>query len=179
MNPGPFGMVQTGIPFGEVNAVKRWIGIETPIQKPASEHPRRPILGFSCPRSEVSGRRVWQLFEQRFVTAEAFFSEHFVLNYCPLAFVENSGRNRTPDKLLPNEKTQLLEACDEHLSEAIHLLKPQWAIGIGGFAAARLMETCAAGIRCGQILHPSPANPTANRDWAGAATRQLQALGVW
>ena len=25
MNPGPFGMVQTGVPFGEVEAVRSWL----------------------------------------------------------------------------------------------------------------------------------------------------------
>jgi single-strand selective monofunctional uracil DNA glycosylase len=28
MNPGPFGMMQTGVPFGEINAVKNWLEID-------------------------------------------------------------------------------------------------------------------------------------------------------
>ncbi|MBQ8445463.1 MAG: single-stranded DNA-binding protein, partial [Opitutales bacterium] len=27
MNPGPFGMAQTGVPFGEIDAVQNWLGI--------------------------------------------------------------------------------------------------------------------------------------------------------
>ena len=27
MNPGPFGMAQTGVPFGEVAKVRDWLGI--------------------------------------------------------------------------------------------------------------------------------------------------------
>ena len=61
MNPGPFGMAQTGVPFGEVAAVRDWMGIQAPIDKPEHEHPKRPIDGFHCQRSEVSGRRLWGL----------------------------------------------------------------------------------------------------------------------
>lgn len=179
MNPGPFGMVQTGIPFGEVAAVKRWLRLETRVDKPAQEHPRRPVEGFNCRRSEVSGRRLWQLFEDRFKTAEAFFQEHFVLNYCPLAFMEASGRNLTPDKLPAAERAEVLRLCDEHLREAIRLLRPEYAVGVGGFAAERLKESCGAEVRCAQILHPSPANPAANRGWAAAAAGQLRELRIW
>ncbi len=59
MNPGPWGMAQTGVPFGEVSLVGRWLGIDGVVGKPAREHPKRPVTGFSCSRSEVSGRRVW------------------------------------------------------------------------------------------------------------------------
>ncbi len=30
MNPGPWGMAQTGIPFGEINAVRDWMKINAP-----------------------------------------------------------------------------------------------------------------------------------------------------
>src|SRR4051812_27145124 len=99
MNPGPFGMAQTGVPFGEVAAVRDWLKIQTPIQKPAREHPKRPVEGFDCPRSEVSGRRLWGLFAQKFSSADKFFREHFVVNYCPLGFFSESGSNITPDKI--------------------------------------------------------------------------------
>ena len=180
MNPGPFGMTQTGIPFGEIAAVRDWLGIAGKVLKPPQEHPRRLVDGFACTRSEVSGKRLWGLFADRFGTAGNFFAEHLVLNYCPLAFLEDTGRNRTPDKLEPREKKALFAACDEHLRAAIMALKPQWAIGIGGFASSRLAEVLAAnGTRLGQILHPSPANPSANREWGKIVTRQLREQGVW
>ena len=59
MNPGPFGMAQTGVPFGDVGMVKGFLGIEGTVTKPEREHPDRPVLGFSCPRGEVSGQRLW------------------------------------------------------------------------------------------------------------------------
>ncbi|MEW6159890.1 MAG: uracil-DNA glycosylase family protein [Verrucomicrobiota bacterium] len=180
MNPGPFGMVQTGIPFGEICAVRDWMRLEAPIRQPKWQHPKRPIEGFSCRRSEVSGQRLWGLFAQRFGTAEKFFAEHFVVNFCPLAFLEASGRNRTPDKIQADEVAPLFAACDEHLAKVVSILEPEWVIGIGGFAAERAALNVNAGkIGVGQILHPSPANPAANRDWAGLVTAQLRKLGVW
>lgn len=179
MNPGPFGMVQTGIPFGEVHAVKHWLGIQTPVGKPPAEHPRRPVEGFDCRRSEVSGRRLWGLFAARFQSASAFFADHFVLNYCPLAFMEASGRNLTPDQLPAQMQRELFALCDAHLAEAMHILQPEWGIGVGSFAAKRLEEVGGQPLRRGQILHPSPANPLANRDWNGTVLRQMQAIGAW
>jgi len=181
MNPGPFGMVQTGIPFGEIAAVRDWLKISAPIALPAAAHPRRPVLGYDCPRSEVSGRRLWKLFAERFGTPETFFAGHFVANYCPLAFVSVTGSNVTPDKLAPSERTRLAVVCDDHLRRVLEILEPEWLIGIGAFARERA-ELVASGsrIRVGQILHPSPASPKANRhDWTKTAAAELAALGVW
>jgi len=179
MNPGPFGMVQCGVPFGEIEAVRNWMGIEAPVEQPALENPKRPVEGFACTRSEVSGRRLWGLFRERFDTAEAFFAEHFVANYCPLAFFDQA-RNLTPDKLPAAEAAPLYAACDEHLKALVAALQPEWVIGVGGFAEARAAQVLGGmKVRIGRVLHPSPASPAANRDWAGAATRQLNALGVW
>jgi single-strand selective monofunctional uracil DNA glycosylase len=180
MNPGPFGMAQTGVPFGEITAVRDWLRIEAAVSRPEIEHPKRPVTGFACLRSEVSGQRLWGLFAKRFGAAESFFREHFVLNYCPLAFIEETGRNRTPDKLRPAEKAALFAACDAHLRLAIAALQPEWIVGVGDFARQRAAEVFAKEEpRLGQILHPSPASPAANRDWPGTVTRQLEALGIW
>ena len=180
MNPGPFGMVQTGIPFGEVTMVRSWLGIEATIAAPEQQHPRRPISGFGCRRSEVSGRRLWGLFAQRFTSPDRFFAEHVVLNYCPLAFIEASGRNRTPDKLARHEKIAVLRVCDEHLREVVAALKPEWLIGVGEFAYARAEQVFSkAQLKLGKIPHPSPANPAANRNWAEMASRKLELLGIW
>ena len=180
MNPGPFGMAQTGVPFGEIVAVRDWLGIQAAIERPPNEHPKRPVMGFNCTRSEISGQRLWGLFAKRFGVAETFFQEHMVMNYCPLAFVEASGRNRTPDKLPPGERTALFVACDEHLREIVRVLEPEWIIGIGDFAGKRARDAIAhPPPRVGQILHPSPACPASNNNWAGTATAQLRALGVW
>ncbi|HIG28352.1 MAG TPA: single-strand selective monofunctional uracil-DNA glycosylase [Verrucomicrobiales bacterium] len=180
MNPGPFGMVQTGIPFGEIRAVTEWMKIERGVEKPAREHFKRPIEGFNCKRSEVSGRRLWGLFEERFPDAGDFFKDHFVANFCPLAFLEGSGRNRTPDKLPSSEMAPVYQACNQHLQQIVDILKPDWVIGVGGFAEKRAQTLFdPEKIQIGRILHPSPASPAANRGWAEQAESQLVQLGVW
>jgi single-strand selective monofunctional uracil DNA glycosylase len=205
MNPGPWGMAQTGVPFGEVSAVRDWLGISAPVGRPSREHPKYPVDGYACKRSEVSGRRLWGLFKERFGRPESFFEDHFVVNYCPLLFIETHGsatspskngkegaRNLTPDKLSPVLRAPLYEACDAHLRALIRALSPQYVIGIGNFAEGRIAaaanpraeDQAVAGlgsfsIKTGKILHPSPASPRSNSDWGGEATRQLQELGVW
>ena len=41
MHPGPWGMAQIGVPFGEIPAVRDWMGISTTVDKPPVEHRRR------------------------------------------------------------------------------------------------------------------------------------------
>jgi single-strand selective monofunctional uracil DNA glycosylase len=178
MNPGPFGMAQTGVPFGDVDQVRDFLGIEASVGRPASEHPKRPIHGFSCARHEVSGTRLWGAIAAHFGTAQRFFASHFVANYCPLLFLEESGRNRTPDKLPALEREPLYRACDRHLRRLVEVLEPTWVVGVGAFAESRAREVLGASVRVGRILHPSPASPRAQRDWAGQARRELREQGV-
>ena len=179
MNPGPWGMAQTGVPFGEVAAVRDWIGIEEPVKRPADEHPKRPVEGFACKRSEVSGQRLWGLFRDRYGAPGKFFKQHYVANYCPLVFMTESGKNHTPDQLPKSERQPLDAACDKHLAELLELTAPEWAVGVGKYAEARLKRVASDTVRVTTVLHPSPASPAANRGWAEAATRQLEAAGVW
>lgn len=179
MNPGPFGMAQTGVPFGEIAAVRDWLGLAGTVGKPAQENPKKLVEGFACKRGEVSGQRLWGLFRERFGTPEAFFAEHFVANYCPLVFFED-GRNLTPDKLPAAEAGPLQAACDAHLRRMVEALQAEWVIGVGAWAEKRAMLALdGLPVRFGRILHPSPASPAANRGWAPAATKQLVELGIW
>jgi len=180
MNPGPWGMAQTGVPFGAVSPVREWLGIDgEPIGKPPREHPKRPIEGFACRREEVSGVRLWGWARDRFATPERFFARFFVANYCPLLFLDAAGRNLTPDRLKAEDRRSLLEPCDRALRRTAEQLGVRHAIGIGAYAEQRAREALAGlPIEIGRILHPSPANPAANRGWAAAATRQLQDFGI-
>jgi single-strand selective monofunctional uracil DNA glycosylase len=179
MNPGPFGMAQTGVPFGDIGFVRDWLGIEEPVGKPAIEHPKRPVLGFACPRSEVSGTRLWGAIAEHYRRPERFFAERFIANYCPLVFIEKTGRNRTPDKLPAREREPLFAVCDAHLRRLVDIFQAEWVVGIGAFAEGRAREALAnREIRIGRILHPSPANPRAQRDWSGTAGRELKAMGL-
>jgi single-strand selective monofunctional uracil DNA glycosylase len=182
INPGPFGMAQTGVPFGEIAAVRDWMKLDAPIGRPAVEHPKRPVQGLACPRSEVSGKRLWGLFAGRFGSCEDFFQRHFVVNYCPLSFLGVSGGNITPDKLPASEAEPLDRICGGHLRKVLEILRPQWIIGVGDFAEKQArLAAGGTGIRVGKILHPSPANPRANGPpgWSAKAAAQLQTLGVW
>lgn len=184
MNPGPWGMAQTGVPFGEVAAVSEWMGIHTLVATPENEHPKRPVQGFGCPRSEVSGRRLWGLFSERFPCADDFFADHFVTNFCPLVWMGETGRNITPDKLLAGEVGPVDAACRWHLAQMIKEMQPEFLIGVGVFAEKQFKATLAEYFpryegKVGKVLHPSPASPAANRGWAEAATKQLQDMGVW
>ncbi len=194
MNPGPWGMAQTGIPFGEVHAVREWLQIAQPIASPNSVHPRRPVEGLNCARSEVSGKRLWGAFHRRFRTPSRFFARHFVANYCPLLFIEHSGRNRTPDKLPKPERSALTTACDRHAAAVLTVLQPRYAIGVGRYAREQL-DRVVAGLDAGEftardawekgkpqvveLLHPSPANPRANRGWEAELHRRMRELGLW
>lgn len=180
MNPGPWGMAQTGVPFGEVAAVKDWLGIEARVDEPKGTHPKRPIQGFDCPRSEVSGRRLWGYFRSHLGEAERFAQDFVLLNYCPLIFLEESGRNRIPEKLPRSERDPLFDACDRALDNMIRELAPARVIGVGKFALQQLkaaLKRVGRDLPSDSILHPSPANPQANRGWEEKVHPILQAGG--
>jgi len=179
MNPGPWGMVQTGVPFGDVGMVRDWLGIRGRVETPPRQHPARPVRGFGCPRGEVSGRRIWGWARERFGTPARFRRRFVVLNYCPLAFLESGGRNRTPDRLAPGERERLFAICDEALRETVRVLRPRFVVGVGRFAEARVRQAL-AGVDFvpGHAPHPSPANPAAHRDWARQMDAALDDVGV-
>lgn len=184
MNPGPFGMMQTGVPFGEVATVRDWLGVEGPVSTPAEEHPKRRVEGFSCRRSEVSGARLWGWARSRFGTPERFFARAFVWNWCPLGFLDAGGRNLTPDKLPRTERAALEAICDGALDKVVTALEVRRVIAVGAFAEGavrRALESRGSGnatVAVTRIPHPSPASPAANRDWAGQVDAALAAAGL-
>ncbi|MBD3240275.1 MAG: single-stranded DNA-binding protein [Chitinivibrionales bacterium] len=181
MNPGPWGMVQNGIPFGDTPSVRDWLHITGTVGKPARPHPKRPVVGFACDRREVSGKRLWGWARQRYGTPERFFKRFFVANYCPLAFFAKDGTNITPDKLRKADREALFEVCDQGLRETIEQLHPRYIIGIGTFSESRAKVVAAElgnDVVVGRISHPSPANPKANRGWAQLIEGELAELGL-
>lgn len=179
MNPGPWGMAQTGVPFGEVGHVRDWLGITGRVRKPEQEHPKRPVTGFECHRSEVSGARLWGWAKERYSEPDAFFDKFFVWNYCPLSFLLESGANYTPDKLSAEERAELYAVCDAALVRVVDAIEPSMIIGVGKFAEKRARVALGErDIPIGTVLHPSPASPIANRGWAPQAEKQLRSLGA-
>ena len=179
MNPGPWGMAQTGVPFGETAAVREFVGVTAKVGRPEPEHPKRPVEGFECAREEVSGARLWGWARDTFGTPERFFERFWVTNYCPLLFLEESGRNLTPDKIRVAERRPVLEPCDRALRRVGEILEVERVVGVGAWAekvARRVFGT--DGPRIGRVLHPSPASPAANRGWAEQARAELEAQGI-
>jgi single-strand selective monofunctional uracil DNA glycosylase len=183
MNPGPWGMAQTGVPFGDIPSVRDWLGIGGAVKQPRNAHVKHPVQGFSCGRREVSGTRFWGLMREHYGTPEAFAADAFVANYCPLMFLDGSGRNLTPDRLAPADRARLEALCDRLLLRVLTLLRPAWVVGIGAFALKRMRslaeEMPGARPRTGLIPHPSPASPLANRGWAALARAALVEQGIW
>ena len=179
MNPGPWGMAQTGIPFGEVAAVKDWLGIEAVVDTPANTHPKRPVTGFNCPRSEVSGKRIWGWARNKFSVPQNFFSRFFIANYCPLQFIESSGRNRTPNQLRAAERKALFAPCDRALRRTVEHLKPRYVVGVGRFTSERArISLNDMSVKIGGITHPSPANPKANQGWEAIIEKEFEQMGI-
>jgi len=184
MNPGPWGMAQCGVPFGEIPAVRDWLKLSFEVRKPEKEHPSRPVEGLDCKRKEVSGQRFWGLMADKFIDPDAFFKDHFVENYCPLSFMEEGGKNITPDKMPAAAVKKLYAACDVHLVKIIELLEPEWLIGIGKYAEKRLLllakqKAWGDKYQINNILHPSPASPHANRGWAPQTEKKMTELKIW
>ena len=174
MNPGPWGMTQTGVPFGDVVTVREWFHIESRLggTLPA-QHPKYPILGMACHRNEGSGSRLWRWAEQRIGTPDDFFSRFFVWNYCPLLFIAKN-RNLTPEHLSRVEAEALAIICDRALRSVVRALEPSAIVGIGRYAERRATELLGADADVRYLPHPSPANPTANKCWPELAEAALK-----
>jgi single-strand selective monofunctional uracil DNA glycosylase len=184
MNPGPFGMAQTGVPFGDVKFVSEWMKVQGEVKRPTTEHKKRPILGFDCHIREASGKRLWGWIEKRFKTPEIFFERFFIWNYCPLSFMSESGANITPDKLPKSERSELFRHCDDALIKVIGILKPKHVIGIGNFAFERIAalttenEDGTPFYEISKIAHPSPASPGTTESWEKKVEEALSSIGL-
>ena len=122
---------------------------------------------------------MWEWVANRFGTSDAFLKRFFVWNWCPLVFLEEGGRNRTPDKLDVASRRLLESVCDAALREVVDALRPKGVIGVGGFARKRAAIALAEyDLPIHQILHPSPASPAANRGWAPQIEKQLEDIGL-
>lgn len=180
MNPGPFGMLQTGVPFGDIVSVTEYLKIDNRVGSPAVEHPGRPVMGMYIKRREISGSRLWGLMASRYPDATGFARENCVMNYCPLGFLspEKTAKNITPDKLCVSDRAPLEKLCNEYLLKVIEYVNPQHLVGVGKYAGDKLLSLNTGRHVC-SIIHPSPGNPQANNNWAGKTLAKLEELGIW
>ncbi|KAK3893820.1 hypothetical protein Pcinc_002381 [Petrolisthes cinctipes] len=177
MNPGPWGMGQTGVPFGHVDYARDWLEVKGEVTKPVNEHEKRPISGLNCKRKEVSGDRMWSLLKQLSGTPEVLFTNIFLHNYCPLYFLKDSAKNVTPPELKVHERAELEKVCNRALVQVVDLLGVEHVIGVGNYAAERARKALTnegrEDIKVSTLMHPSPVNPAANKGWANIAIKQL------
>lgn len=173
MNPGPWGMGQTGVAFGDIDKVKNYLNLSGSVTEPPTTHSKRPVYGLATTRNEVSGTRLWGIIEEIFGGACEAHSKLFVVNHCPLMMFDENGKNLTPDKLSGEAAAELMRVCDEHLAEVVQSLGAERVIGVGAYAekqAKKALSGCA--VEVSRIPHPSPASPLANRnggaDWREA-----------
>jgi single-strand selective monofunctional uracil DNA glycosylase len=186
MNPGPWGMGQTGVPFGDVELVGDWLGLRgIPVARPLGEHPKRPVLGWACTRREASGQRLWGHLKERFGTPQNALRDLLIVNHCPLLMFTETGGNVTPDKLPRARRDEIYAVCDEGLKRAARAYGPDTLIAIGRYAEERCRAVAATlpskpGVLT--IPHPSPASPLANKDggkhWRDAVDRALATAGL-
>ncbi|MEB3298809.1 MAG: single-stranded DNA-binding protein [Candidatus Sericytochromatia bacterium] len=191
MNPGPWGMGQTGIPFGDPEIVRSWMGLTGPVHNPKGARPDRPVLGLHSKRRESSGQSLYGWAMERFGTAESFFRWVFVVNYCPLLFFDENGKNVIPTDFRKGGLglREMTAWCDAALQAWIAMMEPTWVVGIGGYATARLTAALealpAAGKRhpkLASIIHPSPQTRGhwGRTGWSAYVEKQMADSGlIW
>jgi len=185
MNPGPWGMGQTGVPFGDPYIVRDWMkmGDDFEIEQPDNMTEDRPVLGFQSDKKEGSGQRLFSYIRDQFGDLEKFFDNNFILNYCPLLMFTEEGNNLTPSDLLKDDRQRVYEVCDPYIWDMIGFYDPEVLVGIGKFATERLKDVFDGGDReIVRIPHPSPASPIATRDggqyWIDLVTDRLRKVDV-
>jgi len=131
---------------------------------------------------QVSGARFWKLVQQLSVNPENFFRRCFVHNICPLLFMSRTGKNVTPPEMPSDVRQQLNTACDRSFVEVVRLLGVRTIVAVGKYAQSRahtaLRDAGIVDVDVVLIMHPSPANPAANKAWSEVALMQLSQAGL-
>ncbi|XP_022213183.1 single-strand selective monofunctional uracil-DNA glycosylase [Drosophila obscura] len=177
MNPGPTGMLQTGIPFGNVRTVSELMEISGEVGRPPVLHPKRPVVGLECKTQERSGVRLWELFLRLAGGRLDIFSRQcFVHNFCPLAFFDAAGRNITPTELKGPYKRQIRDVCLDALEKQLLIVKPQVVVAVGDYVyqALKRSDHCKTLLR---LAHPSPRSLN-NTNWPEKAQEFLEQHGL-
>ena len=196
LNPGPYGMAQSGIPFTDLKRVesclprlarelaRRGESLAIPGLAPAS---LRPYLTRTFESSAV---RVYRFLELGWGSAEAGFTDVIVANPCTLLFMDRAAReNRTPADLVRVARargTHDARALHDEMArlrwlaarEAIEGLAPRAAILFGRDVAAVMKERLAEAFPALPVIeweHPARAVP---ETWARGLLAALDERGV-
>ncbi len=161
MNPGPYGMMQTGVPFGDINAVKNYLKISGTVLEPECNPPHKRVEGMKISRGEISGQKFWKM-ASTYGSPEEFFAVASVFSFCPLAFIDGR-RNITPDELPVSDRKTIDRICGSSLSALLDILSPSRCIALGHYAEKRLLSS---GVDAPVYFpHPSPRNPKSMEFW--------------
>ena len=169
MNPGPFGMMQTGVPFGAVSYVRDYLNIKNDV-KEFCLHPKHKIIGLETKRDEPSGKKLWALMQSLYPKSNELFSHITVQNYCPLAFLDDSGKNIALNNV--KNRKELESLCDNYIKDYILDNNIKVLVGVGVYAYEKLLSLN-LNLTVIKILHPSPLNPLSHKGWDEGVMKQI------
>jgi single-strand selective monofunctional uracil DNA glycosylase len=187
LNPGPYGMAQTGVPFTDLKRLefhlpRLWrelLAAREPVALPGLAPPSlRPFLTRTFESSSV---RVYKFLERAFGSAEQAFRRVAFVNPCPLLFIDRAtGENRTPADL-PRAAPRLMREFDAlrrtTVLEAVSELEARGAVLLGKDVARAAAPALRAALPADSVLeweHPARAVP---ETWARGLHESLAARG--
>lgn len=182
MNPGPHGMAQTGVPFGDVVNARAILGRQSQgsgwsgCRLALGDKVLLDAKGLDYHRGEVSGDRLWSALQQICGSLESAYQQVCVINYCPLLFLDNGGLNVTPDDFPKSDRVRLPKftaACDEHLRRVVKALTPKIVIAVGGYSDKRCRVALGHTVPIVKITHPSPRTAATAGAWIGMVAKPI------
>lgn len=195
LNPGPYGMAQTGIPFTDVKRLRERLPrlaasleIHGPVEVPGLAPPSlRPFLTRSFESSAV---RIYRFLDLAWGSAEEGWRKVGVANPCSLLFMDAAGKNRTPADLqgavsrrrsAGHSAAELREACDrlrrKAALEAMAAVRPRGVVLLGKDVQKALGSVTVKVVGARDVLpweHPARAVPTR---WARGLLGEIRRRG--
>jgi single-strand selective monofunctional uracil DNA glycosylase len=196
LNPGPYGMAQTGIPFTDLKRLREHL----PRLAKGLERRGCSLAGVGlAPRSlrpylsrtfESSAVRVYRFLSRGWGSAEDGWRSVVVANPCSLLFMDAAGENRTPADLVGavSRRTgslvaarRLRERCNAlrrlAAREAVRVLSPRGVVLLGKDAQRAMQTGIAPLLGPDSILgweHPARAVPDR---WAMGLLEEIKRRG--
>jgi single-strand selective monofunctional uracil DNA glycosylase len=196
LNPGPYGMAQTGIPFTDIKRLEAHL---PELARTILQREGRPRLPGLAPSSlhpylsrtfESSAVRVYRFLGLGWGSAEEGWRNLAVANACSLLFMDSSGKNRTPSDLYAaasrttrskGEARQLLDRClglrRLAARDAMLALSPRGVVLLGKDTQQALGDEVAGQLGAAKVLgweHPARAVPDR---WARGLLAELARRG--
>lgn len=171
MNPGPFGAVQTGIPFCDVPLARQLLpGFDRLIAAKPS--------WVASERREISALKLVVWSDARFGGIRGLYARVLLAMTCPLAILRGPRKTNVPLPALPRREQEKIEAfIPRHAAEEIRLAEPAGILMLGEWAQRvwRIALRTDPGLASLPALAaPHPAAHITNRAKYAAWTRAWQ-----